>query len=96
MDAVLAVSVLAMASAVVWADWVICCCRVSSEAMFQMVRTAKQWGGHKKGYTSETIGQIELKLAQHIPEGACYAVEYWQWCQGHNDVTMGTKIDASS
>ena len=37
MDAVLAVSVLAMASAVAWADWVISCCGVSSEAMSQML-----------------------------------------------------------
>ena len=50
MDAVLAVSVLAMASAVAWGDWVISCCGVSSEAMFQildgqiMVRSAKQGG----------------------------------------------------
>ena len=33
MDAVLAVSILAMASAVAWADWVMSCCRVGSEAM---------------------------------------------------------------
>ena len=38
LDAVLAVSSLAMVSAVVWADWVISCCGVSSEAMSLMVR----------------------------------------------------------
>ena len=37
MDAVLAVSVLAMASAVAWADWVMSCCSVGSEAMSQML-----------------------------------------------------------
>ena len=52
MDAVLAVSTLAMASAVAWADWVISCCGVGSEAMSQvldgliMVRLGKsQVGG---------------------------------------------------
>ena len=33
MDAILAVSTLAMASEVAWADWVISCCGVGSEAM---------------------------------------------------------------
>ena len=33
MDAVLAVSVLAMASDVAWADWVMSSCGVGSEAM---------------------------------------------------------------
>ena len=37
MDAVLAVHALAMASAVAWADWVISCCGVSSEAMSQVL-----------------------------------------------------------
>ena len=36
MDAVLAVSALAMASAVAWADWVMSCCGVGSEAMSQV------------------------------------------------------------
>ena len=38
MDAVLAVSALAMVLAVAWADWVISCCGVSSEAMALVVR----------------------------------------------------------
>ena len=37
MDAVLAVNALTMASAVAWADWVISCCGVSSEAMSQVL-----------------------------------------------------------
>ena len=37
MDAILAVSALVMASVVAWADWVMSCCGVSSEAMFQML-----------------------------------------------------------
>ena len=37
MDAILAVSVLAMASAVAWADWVMSCCGVGSEAMSQVL-----------------------------------------------------------
>ena len=47
MDAVLAVNALAMVSAVAWADWVMSCCGVGSEAMFQvldsliMVRSGK-------------------------------------------------------
>ena len=51
MDAILAVSALAMVSAVAWADWVISCCGVSSEAMSQvlggliMVRLGKPGGG---------------------------------------------------
>ena len=36
MDAVLAVSALAIASAVAWADWVISCCGIGSEAMSQV------------------------------------------------------------
>ena len=46
MDAVLAVSSLAMASAVVWADWVMSCCGVGSVAMSQMVRSKN--GGEQK------------------------------------------------
>ena len=67
MDAVLAVSALAMASAVDWADWVMSCCGVGSEAMSQMldglimVRSAKQ-GGYKNGCISETISLIYFKL----------------------------------
>ena len=37
MDAVLAVSALVMVLAVAWADWVISCCGVGSEAMPQML-----------------------------------------------------------
>ena len=54
MDGVLAVSALAMASAVVWADWVINCCGVSSETMSQMpdglimVRSGKTRGEDTK------------------------------------------------
>ena len=33
MEAVLAVSALAIASAVAWADWVISCCGIGSETM---------------------------------------------------------------
>ena len=36
-DAVLAVSALAIASAVAWADWVMSCCGVGSEAMSQVL-----------------------------------------------------------
>ena len=49
MDATLAVSVLVLASAVAWADWVMSCCGVGSEAMSQdsliMVRLGKPEGG---------------------------------------------------
>ena len=37
MEAVLAVSTLAIASAVAWADWVMSCCGVGSEAMSQVL-----------------------------------------------------------
>ena len=36
-DAVLAVSALAIASAVAWADWVMSCCGIGSEAMSQVL-----------------------------------------------------------
>ena len=36
-DAVLAVSALAIASAVDWADWVMSCCGIGSEAMSQVL-----------------------------------------------------------
>ena len=54
MDAILAISALTMASAVAWADWVISCCGVSSEAMSQvlngliMVRLGKTGGRIQK------------------------------------------------
>ena len=44
MDAVLAVSVLEMALAVAWADWVMSCCGVGSLAMSWMVRSEKTRG----------------------------------------------------
>ena len=53
MDAILAVSTLAMASAVALADWVMSCCGVGSEAMSQtlddliMVISGK-WGEDTK------------------------------------------------
>ena len=37
MEAVLAVSALAIVSAVAWADWVISCCGIGSEAMSQVL-----------------------------------------------------------
>ena len=75
MDAILAVSALAMALAV---DWVISCCGVSSEAMFQMldglimVRSGKTGGGHKTVYISGTVGQIYFKIWHSIADGAPY------------------------
>ena len=54
MDAVLAVSALVMVSVVAWADWVMSCCGVSSEAMSQvldgliMVRMEKTGGRIQK------------------------------------------------
>ena len=36
-DAVLAVSTLVISSAVAWADWVMSCCGVGSEAMSQVL-----------------------------------------------------------
>ena len=47
MDAVLVVSVLAMASVVAWADWVISCCGISSEAMFQILNGQIMVGSEK-------------------------------------------------
>ena len=78
MDAVLAVSALAMASAVAWADWVMSCCGVSSVAMSQipgphlsqMVRNdeIRKMGGHKT-LISQKLNQIGLKFTQHLPGG---------------------------
>ena len=59
MDAILAVSALAMALAVAWADWVMSCCGVGSEAMSQMpdglimVRLGKQGEGTKMAVSQE-------------------------------------------
>ena len=47
MDAVQAVSALAMALTVAWEDWVMSCCRCGSEAMSHMVRSEK-WGEDTK------------------------------------------------
>ena len=75
MDAVLAVSELAMVLVVAWADWVISCCGVSSEAMSQvldcliMVRMEKTGGGYKSVCISGTIGPIYFKLVQCMGEG---------------------------
>ena len=76
MDAALAVSVLAMASAVVWADWVISCCRVDSEAMFQilngqiMVRSAKQEEDTKMAVSRKPSFQLSLNLNKMFLGGA--------------------------
>ena len=78
MDAILAVSALAMASAVAWADWVISCCGVVSEAMSQMldglimVRLGKTGGGYKSAYISGTVSPIYFKLGQGVGEGVPY------------------------
>ena len=59
MDAILAVSTLAMALAVAWAEWVISCCGVGSEAMSQvldcliMVRRGKNRGEDTKMLISQ-------------------------------------------
>ena len=37
MEAVLAVSALAITSAVAWGDWVMSCCGIGSEAMSQVL-----------------------------------------------------------
>ena len=83
MDAILAVSALAMASAVAWTDWVISCCGVGSEAMSQMldgqmlimVTLAKQGGGYKNIYISGTVGPIYFKLGQCIGEGCALPLD---------------------
>ena len=93
MDAVLAVSALAMASAVAWADWVMSCCGVGSEAMSQvldcliMVRLGKT--GEGVGYTNGcilgTVSLIYLKFRHSIPEGMPYhemALFSWQYVMG--------------
>ena len=77
MDAVLAVSGLAMASAVAWADWVMSCCGAGSEAMSQMLdglimlRSAKQ-GEYKNGCISGTISLFYFKLGQDVGEDVPY------------------------
>ena len=60
-----------------------------------MARSAKQ-GGYKNGCYSVTVSLICLIFGQHLPEGIYYAVEHWQWCQGHDDLTMGTTSKAAS
>ena len=86
MDAVLAVSVLAMASAVAWAAWVISYCQVSFEAMSSMVRSAKQGGWYKNSCILETVGLIELKLGQNVPKGMLYL---WMCSRWHHHVSIG-------
>ena len=55
MDAVLAVSAFAMASAVALADWVMSCCGVGSEAMFQIVDSLiKVKSGKNRGRTQNS------------------------------------------
>ena len=78
MEAVLAVSALAMALAVAWADWVISCCGVSSEAMSQMldglimVRLGKTGEDTKTAYILGTVGLIYFKLGLGVGEGVPY------------------------
>ena len=57
----LAVSTLAMASAVAWADWVISCCGVISEAMSQVL------DGLIMVRLEKTVGRIQkcLYLGNH-------------------------------
>ena len=79
-DAVLAVSALAMASAVAWADWVMSCCGVGSEVMSQvlgdqvmiMVRIGKAGEGYKNVNISGTVSLIYFKLGHSIAEGVPY------------------------
>ena len=77
MDAVLAVSVLAMVSVVALADCMMSCCGVGSEAMSQMlgglimVRSRKT-GRYKNGCNLRTIGLIYFKLGQNVDEGVPY------------------------
>ena len=58
MDAVLAVSTLAMVSAIAWADCVISCYGVGSEAMSYMVRSAKQGEDTKMAITQKPSVQF--------------------------------------
>ena len=93
-----------MASAVAWADWVMSCCGVGSVAMLQildsqiMVRSGK-WGRTQKWLY---LGNCQSDLPDFwtapsaLPEGVCYAVEHWQWCQGHDDITMGADGNVAS
>ena len=60
-----------MALAVAWADWVMSCCGVGSEAMSQLVRSEKQGGGHKNINILEAISWIGLKFAQHFSGSVC-------------------------
>ena len=78
-----------MASAVAWADWVMSCCGVGSEAMSQvldgqmliMVRLGRTGGGYKNVYISGTVSLIYFKLGQCMHEGVPYhsvALFVWQ------------------
>ena len=69
MDVVQAVSVLVMASAVAWADWVISCCRVSSEAMSYMVRSAKQGEDTKMAITWKLSVWLSSNLDRMLLRG---------------------------
>ena len=88
MDAVWAVSALAMVLAVAWADWVMSYCGISSEAMSQVVRDGqiRKTGGTKMFYILETISWIGPKFAQHLPE-----VSARLWSSGN-----GVKITMTS
>ena len=79
MDAVLAVSVLAMALAVALADCVMSCCGVGSKAMYLLLDSApgwsdnglirKNWGvGYKNSCNSGTISLIYFKLGQKVDD----------------------------
>ena len=70
----------------------------ADEVMFQsqMVRAGKMGGGYKKACILRTVSPIELKLSQNVPEGVSYAVQYFQGCQDHDDVTTGVNNDAAS
>ena len=91
MDAVLAVSMLAMVSAVAWADWVISSCGVSFEAMFQILDG--QIRKDKVGRTQKWLylGNCQSDWAQIFTEpsrgyllccGALTMVSRSWWC--HN------------
>ena len=73
MDAVLAVSALAMVSAVAWAEWVMNDCVVSSDIMSQpqLVRNGqiRKTGRGQKVNILETISQIGLIFTQHLSGG---------------------------
>ena len=83
-DAVLAVSALAIASAVAWADWLMSCygVGVGSEAMSQvlvdqvliMVRLRKnrRGVGYKNGCISGTLSLICFRIRHNVAGGVPY------------------------